>query len=220
MKKSVLDRLILAVAPWLASWLIRLIHLTTRNTFVGFEEYRAILDRGGRIILAFWHGRLLMMKYAHPRRITALISRSKDGELIARTVERIGVDSARGSSSRGGFGGVKALLKAAKAGKDLAIAPDGPKGPAMKAQMGVIQIAAKTGLPIIPAAFGAEKKKVFGSWDSFILPYPFTRGVYICGKPLRVARNAGTEEMEAARLELERTLTGLTDRADNFFTNA
>ena len=219
MKKSVLDIITLTVAPLLASLFIRLIYLTMREkTFLGFEPYRALLDSGGQVILAFWHGRLLMVTQVYPRKgLTALISLSKDGELIARTMGRLGVRSVRGSTSRGSLGGVKGLLKAAHEGADLVITPDGPRGPGMKAQMGIIQIASRTGLPIIPLSFCAEKKKVFKSWDSFQLPRLFTRGVFVCSEPQYIAPRAGPEQMEAARARLERALKEATERADNFF---
>ena len=185
MKKRVLDIITLTVAPLLASILIRLIYLTMREkTFLGFEPYRALLDSGGQVILAFWHGRLLMVTQVYPRKgLTALISLSKDGELIARTMGRLGVRSVRGSTSRGSLGGVKGLLKAAREGRDLVITPDGPRGPGMKAQAGIIQIASRTGLPIIPLSFSVDRKKVFKSWDSFHLPYPFARGVFVPRRP-------------------------------------
>ena len=219
MKKRVLDIITLTVAPLLASILIRLIYLTMREkTFLGFEPYRALLDSGGQVILAFWHGRLLMVTQVYPRKgLTALISLSKDGELIARTMGRLGVRSVRGSTSRGSLGGVKGLLKAAREGRDLVITPDGPRGPGMKAQAGIIQIASRTGLPIIPLSFSVDRKKVFKSWDSFHLPYPFARGVFVASAPQYVAQGAGAEELEDARARLERALKKATERADNFF---
>lgn len=218
MKNPIADRLVAFLAPALARWTIRFLSATMRLTYVNFEGYRKILDGGGHVILAFWHSRLLMMPYSYPGRgITILVSQSKDGELIARTVKGFGIESVRGSSTRGWVGGVKGLLKSARDGRDLAITPDGPKGPNMKAQMGVIQVARATGFPIIPLSFGASKKKVFSSWDSFILPYPFSRGVFVSGDPLYVNSSAGPVEMEEARRSLEETLTRLTGEADAFF---
>lgn len=218
MKKRVLDGITAALAPCLAFWVIRVIRLTMRVDYVNFESYRKMLDEGRQIILAFWHGRLLMMPYSYPGKgITILVSQSKDGELISRTVRGFGIESVRGSSSRGWFSGIKGLLKSVQSGRDVAITPDGPRGPGMKAQMGVIQIARATGLPIIPMSFGASKKKTFRSWDSFILPYPFSKGVFVCGEPVYVNGSAGPDEMEAARASLEATLTELTRRADGYF---
>jgi lysophospholipid acyltransferase (LPLAT)-like uncharacterized protein len=154
------DRLALALGPPLAALVIRFLRLTMRITYVNFEDYRTRLDQGGQVILAFWHGRLLMMPYTYfGRGITILVSQSKDGELISRTVRAFGIESVRGSSSRGWFGGIKGLLKSVRAGRDLAITPDGPRGPKEVAQMGIVQIARATGLPIMPMSFGASKKK-------------------------------------------------------------
>lgn len=218
MEKRPSQAVLLTIAPFLAKILIRLIASTMRITYVNFDAYGKMLAEGRHIILAFWHGRLLMMPYSYPGRgITILVSQSKDGELVARTVEGFGIESVRGSSSKGWLGGVKGLLKAVRSGRDAAITPDGPRGPGMKAQMGVIQIARTTGLPIIPMTFSASKKKTFNSWDSFILPYPFSRGVFICAEPIRVDRDAGGAQMEEARKRLEDTLCRITAEADGYF---
>ncbi|MBI5970122.1 MAG: lysophospholipid acyltransferase family protein [Deltaproteobacteria bacterium] len=160
MKIKFLDDAAVAVAPVIGRWLIRLIRATMRITYVNFEGYGKHLKEGRRMILAFWHGRLLMMPYSYPGLgITILVSASRDGELVSRTVAGFGIESVRGSSSKGWFAGVKGLLKSVKSGKDIAITPDGPRGPASKAQLGAIQIARATGLPIYPMTFGASKKK-------------------------------------------------------------
>lgn len=219
MSMSLSDRITLALVPLLARLIIRSLHLTMRISYVGFDGYRRRIESGSRIILAFWHGRLLMMPYSYPGRgITILVSQSKDGELVSRTVKGFGIDSVRGSSSKGWFTGLKGLLKSVQAGRDVAITPDGPRGPGSKAQMGAVQIARATGLPIFPMAFGASRVKKFRSWDSFVLPYPFTRGVFICGEPISVAKDAGADDMEAARSRLEDVLNDLTERADRYFS--
>lgn len=218
MKNGIADKLGAFLIPVIAHWIIRFLHATMRLTYVNFDGYRRTLDGGGHIILAFWHGRLMMMPYSYPGKgITILVSQSRDGGLVADTVKNFGIESVRGSSTRGWFAGIKGLLKSIQSGRDVAITPDGPKGPKMKAQMGVIQIARATGLPIIPMSFGASKKKVFSSWDSFIMPYPFSKGVFICGEPVRVSSSAAPGEMEEARARLEDALNRLTAEADSFF---
>ena len=87
----------------------------------------------------------------------------------------------------------------------------------MQAQACIIPIASRTGLPIIPLSFSVDRKKVFKSWDSFHLPYPFARGVFVASAPQYVAQGAGAEELEEARARLERALKEATERADNFF---
>jgi len=162
--KKVIDRISLSVAPFLARQIIRVLAATMRVTYVNYDWYRRSAGEGRQTIMAFWHGRLLMMPYAYPgNRLTALISSSKDGELIAKTIKGFGIESVRGSSTRGRVAGVKGVLGSIKNGRDVAITPDGPKGPGMKVQMGVIQIAKATGLPIVPMTFSALKKKPSGA---------------------------------------------------------
>jgi lysophospholipid acyltransferase (LPLAT)-like uncharacterized protein len=162
--KGMTGRAMLLIAPFLGHLVIRGIALTMRFSYVDFGWYRDRIEGGGRIILAFWHGRLLMMPYSYPGRgITILVSTHRDGELVARTVRHFGIESVRGSTTRGAFAGLKALLKSARAGRDIAITPDGPKGPRMKAHAGVVQMARATGFPIVPMTFNASKKKPSGA---------------------------------------------------------
>jgi len=141
---------------------IRLLTATMRIEYVNYDDVWSRWKRGENVILAFWHGRLMMMPQMYRGKgISVLVSHHQDGELVARTMKGLGIDSVRGSSTRGWLGGVKGLLKSARSGKDLAITPDGPKGPRYRAQRGILQLAKVTGLPIIPMAFGASKKKLF-----------------------------------------------------------
>lgn len=163
MRMKILENLATAVVPFIGALLNRLIKLTMRIRYVDFEGYKALADSGQNVIIAFWHGRLFMMPHAYfgKRGITILVSQHRDGELVARAMQSFGIESVRGSTTRGWLGGVKGLLKSIRAGRDVAITPDGPKGPERRAQMGIVQIARTTGLPIIPMTFGASKKKPF-----------------------------------------------------------
>lgn len=158
--KNILNKLTVTIAPFLASLLIRFLAITMRISYVNFEKIRGDWQSSKNVIIAFWHGRLLLMPIMYKGSgVSVLVSQHKDGELIARTVKRFNIDSVRGSSTRGWLGGVKGLLKAVKRGKDIAITPDGPKGPKFNVQMGIIHLAKLTGLPIIPMSFSASKKK-------------------------------------------------------------
>lgn len=208
----------LRVIPFLGYLLLRFLVATMRFTFVNFEGVRGRVARGSNIFFAFWHGRLMMMSWAYPGRgITTLISQHRDGELVARAVEYFGFECVRGSTTRGWMGGIKGLLRAVRRGRDLALTPDGPRGPRFKAQVGIVKIASRTGLPIVPVSFGASRKKTFKSWDAFLMPYPFSRGVFICGEPIEVGRSADEDEIERKRKEVEASLNDLTARADAFF---
>jgi lysophospholipid acyltransferase (LPLAT)-like uncharacterized protein len=96
----------------------------------------------------------------------------------------------------------------------MGVTPDGPKGPRHVAKLGVIQLAKATGLPIVPLAFACSRKKLFASWDRYIVPYPFSRGLFLYGDPLWVLREADDAALEASRLELETVLNRLTDQAE------
>jgi lysophospholipid acyltransferase (LPLAT)-like uncharacterized protein len=188
----------------LAAGVIRGLRASVRLRHHGDGEMRRWEAAGERFILAFWHRHLLLMPYAYRgRRISVLVSQSRDGELIARTVARLGIDSSRGSSSRGGAAGMRSLLRKAAEGWDLAFTPDGPRGPAGEVQPGVILAAAATGLPIQPVAVGASRAKRLRSWDRFLVPLPLSTVHFVYGEPLRVERRG---DPDAAAAELKRRL--------------
>lgn len=205
--------------PILVCFIVRFLALTSRFYFVNFEDYSEKLKERKQLIHACWHGRLLFCPYTYwgKNGISALVSHHRDGDMVARFFKHFGIGSVRGSTTRGSIGGVKGLLKVAKSGGDLALTPDGPKGPRHVAQMGVIHMAKRTGLPIYPISYSASKRKVFSSWDKFVMPYPFNKIVFICGDPISISRDSDTDEMEKKRLELENSLIDVTERADRYF---
>jgi lysophospholipid acyltransferase (LPLAT)-like uncharacterized protein len=139
----------------LGSLFIRALHATLRIRHVRVEN---ILGTP-QYILAFWHAHLLLMLHSRYRRpITVMISQSRDGEYIARVFDHYGVESARGSSTRGGSSALREMIRAARAGRNIVFTPDGPKGPARSVKDGVVVAAQATGLPIVPIAFAAKKK--------------------------------------------------------------
>ena len=173
--------------------------------------------RDGRpYIAAFWHNRLLMAPtgWRSQAPLSVLISQHRDGELIARTVHQFGVHTVRGSTTRGGSKALRELLLALKNGSNVAITPDGPRGPCMRAQSGIILLARLSGAPIVPSTYSVSRRKLASSWDRFIIALPFSRGLYLWGAPIHVARDADDEALETARLKLENTLNELTTTAD------
>ena len=205
------DRLLLLIAPPLASLIIRLLRMTLKIETLFEERVRPFWEEDKRMILAFWHGRLLMIPFCYKGKgIKLLISQHKDGELLARTMKWFGYDTVRGSSTRGGTAAMKAMIRSIRE-SDIAITPDGPKGPKYIVQEGTVALARLSGVPVVPVTFAASKKKVFGSWDAFNLPFPFSRGLFVWGEPFYVAKDA---DMEEARLELERQMQELTEFAD------
>ncbi len=141
--------------PFVGSLFIRALHATLRVRHVNVENIAGL----PQYIVAFWHDHLLLMLHARYKRpISVLISQSRDGEIIARVFDYYGVESSRGSSTRGGTAALRDLLRAARDGKNIVFTPDGPKGPRRLAKEGVVIAAQATGLPIVPIAFAAKKK--------------------------------------------------------------
>ncbi len=149
-----------ALIPPLAAGLIRSLRATIRLEFRNREAVERLRADGKNYIHAFWHGRLLLMPYSYSGKgITILISKHGDGELIARTMRRFGFDTTRGSTNESAVESFKALVRKARAGFDIGYTPDGPRGPRYSVTAGPIQLARMTGLPIVPVAFAARKKK-------------------------------------------------------------
>ncbi len=201
---------------WLAAQFIRVVRASGPWRILGREHIEQFLAPKRPFILAFWHGRLLMAPCAWPRdrTIKMLISTHRDGELIARTVAHFGIETVRGSKSKGGSAALRTMMKALEAGDDVGITPDGPRGPRMRAQPGAIALASLSGAPIVPLTFSTSRRHVISSWDRFLVALPFGRGVLLWGEPLYVPRDADKGTRETLRLELERRMNTLAAEAD------
>ncbi|WP_338027783.1 lysophospholipid acyltransferase family protein [Acidithiobacillus ferrianus] len=202
----------------LAAYIIKGIALSVRWQEEGDAGVRALIEAGQPFLLAFWHGRGVMVAQAYwrvgGRRIKILISEHRDGELIAATMAHWGYGAVRGSTKRGAVRGARGMLRAAHAGYDLAISPDGPRGPREVLQEGVVELARMSGLPIVPVTYSARWAKRFASWDGFLLPLPGARVVVLWGEPVRIPRDADTDTLIASQRALEATMIGLRQRAD------
>ncbi len=205
-------------SPWwiagvglLGSWLIRALGSTWRIEWQGEAAIEGGLASGQRYIFAFWHARMLPLAFTHRDRGAAvLVSRSRDGELIARTIERLGFVTARGSSTRGGGEGALGMLEWAGEGRMLALTPDGPRGPAERVKPGLAWLASRSGWAVVPVAAAAKRAWVLGSWDRFRIPWPFARVCLAFGEPLRVPPELDEGSGEAWRARLEQALLQLT----------
>jgi lysophospholipid acyltransferase (LPLAT)-like uncharacterized protein len=199
------DRLLFFFAPPLAAVVIRLLHYSLRAEVLGGEKLPEFWRRGEHVVFATWHDQLLLMVmvYRGPG-AKILISASKDGELIARIMARFGQGAVRGSSSRGGKEALSTMIDLATESVDLGITPDGPRGPRHQVKAGVAQLARLTGRPVIPLAFVCSHGHRFRSWDRFLFPYPFARGVYRFGQPLYFAEDDSVESFaETLRQAME-----------------
>lgn len=198
--------------------LIRAVSVTLRWRF---EDQSGLFHQtpAQPVILCTWHNRLalsLMVYVKHPqklqpgRRLAAIVSASRDGAVVAHILELFGVQPVRGSSSRRGPQALLELTTWAERGYDLAITPDGPRGPCYVVQEGVIALARLTGMPIVPVSYEVNRKIRLRSWDRFQVPLPLSRCLTRMGEPLRVPREADDAERERLRQELENRLKEMT----------
>ncbi|QTA84358.1 lysophospholipid acyltransferase family protein [Desulfonema magnum] len=217
-KKNMLYEIKWNLVGILGKLFIDLLFSTTKIEIVGVEKVKPVLD-SGKFIFAFWHSRILLLSYIHKGWNTViLVSQSEDGEIIARILQKQGHETIRGSSSRGGLRALTTLIRRLKEKqRPGVVVPDGPRGPRFKAQPGVIMLAKKTGVPILPIAYSAEKMKIFASWDRFILPYPFTKCRFVYGDPIYVPKDADKNKEEMCRIRLEQELCKITFDADRKF---
>ncbi|HWV45691.1 MAG TPA: lysophospholipid acyltransferase family protein [Nitrospira sp.] len=148
-----------SLLPPLGAAAIRSVARTMHCETGGHEAVDGLYREGRNIILAFWHAQQLMIPIGYRGTGShVLISQHGDGEIIARIIARFGHDAVRGSSTRGGAGALRAMIKLGRSGRDVVVTPDGPKGPCQVAKLGVIHLAKATGLPIVPLAFACSKK--------------------------------------------------------------
>jgi lysophospholipid acyltransferase (LPLAT)-like uncharacterized protein len=145
----------------------------------------------------------------------ALASQHRDGEIATRALAAWGIQMVRGSATRGAVGGFLRLVHAFRAGYNLAVIPDGPRGPRHSAKPGVIRLAKATGAPIFPVSYAASRSLRLGSWDRLMIPLPFARVTVVVGGPLRVPRRAEESELEERRRDLEGRLAELGRRAED-----
>lgn len=172
-----------------------------------------------RAIFCLWHNRLALSLVLYRRHVqsrwpgrtlAAMVSASRDGGTLARVMELFAVRPVRGSTSRRGPQALRELTTAAEQGCDLAITPDGPRGPCYLVQDGILSLAQLTGLPIVPVSYELGWKWRLRSWDQFQVPLPFARCVVTLGEPLRVPREATDDEREALRRQLEARMKAIT----------
>ncbi len=215
------DWILLRLIPFLAWIVIWIIGKTIRLEVIGEEEVKTLKGRGQCLLYAFWHNRLLLVVYClRHRGIQVLISSSRDGEYISRTIHRFGASAIRGSTTLGGRRALLQMVKKLRKGYDGGITPDGPQGPRYRVQPGVVHLARKTRFPIVPLTYNARKKIILNSWDAFIVPCPFSRAVLIYGSPIEVPMDNTEEVIEAKRQELEESLKDITQQADRYFNNS
>jgi len=201
------------LVPYFAFAYVTFVGLTTRLRVVRGDVKDRLRAKNRRFIYAFWHQRQVYFTYTH-RGVGAavLVSRSKDGEMIAETMRLSNIGAVRGSSSRGGVTAVRQLMDAMTSGLDIGITPDGPRGPAREIKDGVMFLAQKLGAPVVPIANAlSHRLEIKRAWDHFHVPLPFGRAVVVYGDPVEIAPG---DDLAAKAAELKAALDRVTAEAD------
>jgi len=206
-------------ARWLIAVGFRLLQLWVRTLRYEIDDRAGVIGKptDQNYIGALWHNRLLifpfvLQRFLSNRRGAALISASRDGELLADAITRFGFDVVRGSSSRLGASAILQLTDVLASGRDVVITPDGPRGPAYELGPGIIFLAQKSGAAVLPVNMEYSRCWRLKSWDRFILPRPFAKIRVIIGQPHRVRSTNTVDDFEAERLRLQDAMMALVER--------
>lgn len=202
-----------------------LVKATTRWERRGLDHAQPVWDSQGGVVGCVWHSRILMTIAVWPRTAqppAILISRSKDGDVVADAARRHDVGVVRGSSlnqrktgkQKGSVGAFREMARHVETGGCMAVTPDGPRGPRMRARAGAVKLARTAGVPLLPCAWSTSRAIVFNSWDRFMLPLPFARGVIVYAEPIEIDVEADDKAIKAATLTLEERLNAATAEAD------
>jgi hypothetical protein len=179
---------------------------------VNDAEHHLSLGRAGKpVIFVFWHSQMLPLVHLHRHRgDVVLVSEHADGEYITRVLHRNGFGTVRGSSTRGATRGLRGLIREARAGRNLALTPDGPRGPVREFKAGALAVAQTTGLPLIPIGVDASSAWRLASWDAFLVPKPFSKVRVAYGPPRWIPRDTDRASLDWMAGDLGRELDRLT----------
>jgi lysophospholipid acyltransferase (LPLAT)-like uncharacterized protein len=203
-------------ACWAIHCYIRFVYRTNRWRIEGGDRPRRLRAEGRPFIGAFWHGRMMLipMAWRQMAPMHMLISAHRDGQLIAGAMTYFGIGSIAGSTRRGGSSALRAMLKQLGDGNCVAITPDGPRGPAMTASLGIVNLARLAQVPIQPITYATSRRRLLATWDRYHLALPFGRGVILWGEPIEIAPDLDAAALEHARLFVETRMNEMIGEAD------
>lgn len=210
MTEGLLNSLLLRIIPPVLALLMRVWFLTCRVTIHNPENLFEPHQKGHRAIASFWHYSIIYTFYfLRKYSATVMVSASRDGDFIARLAEQFDFDTVRGSKNYRGVGALKSILRAVRGGDNGAIVADGSQGPPQIAQPGVILLASRTGVPVVPMVWSASSHYSVKSWDRTAIPKPFSRIDFFYGEPLQIPEKLTEDDTEHYRLLLEERLNTL-----------
>jgi len=203
---------------------VRLIRATTRWTVVDGDIPQNFWAKNQGMVCGFWHGRNAIMPVAwdvsHP--LHMLASQHRDGDITENVLGKLGIKAIRGSTgnpakakmAKGGASALRTMARLVQSGDSIAITPDGPRGPRMRAGDGIVAIARFTGAPVIMCGVATRAGILLKTWDRLFLPMPFSQGTIVYGGPILVPRDSTPEDLERARRAIEDEITRVTQEAD------
>ena len=191
--------------------------LSIRWKYFNEDQKYNIFNVDNQYIFCCWHNRLFLGPHLLPRNriINALQSSHSDGMITSIAFKYLGMNVILGSSMNGGMQAFRKMIKCIQNGESIAITPDGPKGPKETVKEGIIKLAQITGTPIVPLVWTTKKFKLINSWDHFVIPFPFSKGVYTFGEPIYIDKKINKKKFEISRLEVENEIKRLTKLINN-----
>lgn len=206
-----------AFISWLISIYIRFVYMTTKWTFIGFDERDSFCEKqGGKIVLQ-WHNRIALAPFGWPVKqhpLTLLSSGHRDGRLVSDSCRHLGINAILGSSGKGGASALRQMIKTIRSGTSISMSPDGPRGPRLRMKDGPAVLAKMTGCPVSTITYSVKKRKLMKSWDRFVFPMPFNKGVIKWHELKGISKDASFTETEAYKDYLEAEMNRITDELD------
>ena len=219
--KNILNKLLRShstqsLIAWIATLYIKLVYITSKWSIQNNETIDHYINQNKPIIIAFWHGHLLMMNCAWNRNtpFNMLISNHRDGKFITKVTQNFGILVTNGSTDRQGFAAARQLIAKLKQGEAIGITPDGPRGPREQISDGILQLARLAKADIIPMAYSSTNMRILRTWDRFRLAFPFGKGVFIVGAPVEY-----TQDIDQMRTILQKAMDETVTQADQFYAS-
>lgn len=215
-KKRFLNFLGLNVLTFIVNLVIKTYRIDIRNS----DAVKQVLQHDKKFIVAFWHGRMLIPWYVHKNyKVAALVSKSKDGEILTRLLNNWNYKVVRGSSHIGGREALKIMEEKLDEGFSFAITPDGPTGPPHKMKPGAVVLAHRKKVPLLLIGTASSKHFVFNSWDKFQVPKPFSKIAVVYSEPVYVKEESTREEINKLIEVCENKLMELQKEAERIVGN-
>lgn len=203
---------------WFIKYLILFIGYTSKATVLNSDHFKKYASKNKPVIFALWHENVVLAPFFYHctvkgKRLVSMVSRSQDGEILAKIFKRFHGATVRGSSSRGGVVALRQIADEMIKGGDAGMVPDGPRGPAFKIQPGVLKLAQLSGAPILACGIEYARRVRIKSWDRMKIPFPLNRICLSFGNPIHIASDANEEDLKEARELLIRELKESTEKA-------